>query len=143
MKRILLKITVLALFVGLTIDIQAQCSASDFADVCIPKLQSGFNFVKSYQIDGHEGQRKKVEYSYVFAKGTQYMLDICTGGENTDGIVLTLFDSNRKMVSSNKASGKLFSAIAYQCNSTGIYYLTFTFDKSKEYCGGAVLGFKR
>ena len=41
--------------------------------------------------------KEKVEYSYVYStKGTQYMINICANGAATDGIVVSLFDSNRK-----------------------------------------------
>ncbi|MCX2742837.1 hypothetical protein OO013_03105 [Mangrovivirga sp. M17] len=144
MKRILH----LALFFGLLFvlnpsDAVAQCEAGSYAEACIPKLKQGFNFVKSYKIDGEGGSKKKIEYSYVFAKGTQYMINMCTGTNDADGIVVSLYDSNRQLVSTNNANGKLYSTIAYPCNATGIYYITFTFNNSNNNCGGAVLGFKR
>ncbi|MEO1051694.1 MAG: hypothetical protein AAFX87_13785 [Bacteroidota bacterium] len=124
-------------------DAQAQCNADTFTDACIPKLSSGFNFLKSYKIDGAGGSKTKVEYSYVFTKGTQYMINICATGDNTDGIVVSLFDSKRNQVATSKVEGQFISAIAYPCNATGIYYITYTFDNSTQFCGGSALGFKR
>lgn len=121
----------------------AQCDADEHAEACIPKLKEGFNFVKSYAIDGEGGGKSKVEYSYVFAKGTQYFINLCSATENTDGIVVSLYDSSRNLVSTSDANGKLYSAVAYPCNATGIYYIQFTFKESQNHCGGAVLGFKR
>jgi hypothetical protein len=121
----------------------AQCNPEQYTDTCIPKLASGFNFLKSYKIDGEDGAKNKVEYSYVFTKGTQYMINVCATGENTDGIVVTLFDSNRNKMASSKINGQFISAIAYPCNTTGIYYIQYTFDNSTQFCGGSALGFKR
>lgn len=121
----------------------AQCNADGYSNECVPKLSGGFNFLKSYKIDGVGGSKNKVEYSYVFTKGTQYMINICSEGTNTDGIVVSLYDSKRQKVGSSEYQGQKLTAIAYPCNSTGIYYITYTFDQSSSYCGGSALGFKR
>ncbi|HCW05762.1 MAG TPA: hypothetical protein DGG95_00145 [Cytophagales bacterium] len=130
-------------FIALTSSkLSSQCNPDNFANACIPKLASGFNFLKSYKVDG-EGGKDKVEYSYVFTKGTQYMINVCANGSGTDGIVVTLFDSGRNRVITNKINGQFLSAIAYACNATGIYYIQYTFDGSEAKCGGSALGFKR
>lgn len=121
----------------------AQCNTEKYIEACIPKLQEGFTFLKSYNIDGEGGAKSKVEYSYVFTKGATYQILICNDGPSTDGIVLTLYDSNRKAVASTKYQGSTLSAIAFPCQVTGIYYITYTFEGSSNYCGGSVLGFKR
>lgn len=121
----------------------AQCNADDLANNCIPALQEGFTFLKTFKIDGQAGAKAKVEYSYVFSKDTQYFLNICNEGSSTDGIVVTMYDSKRQMVSTNYVNSKYYSSLIYPCNATGIYYITFTFNGSSNYCGGSVLGFKR
>src|SRR5688572_15376141 len=139
MKKLL--VFVFSVFVLSGLEVIAQCNAENLSTQCIPKLATGFNFLKSYKIE--KGGKEFVEYSYVFTKGTQYMINICAGGENTDGIVVSLFDSNRNKVASSKVNGQFISAIAYPCNTTGIYYIQYTFDGSTSYCGGSALGFKR
>jgi hypothetical protein len=134
-------ILVLTVFVVSALDVIAQCNADNLSTQCIPKLSPGFNFLKSYKIE--KGGKEYVEYSYVFTKGTQYMINICAAGQATDGIVVSLFDSNRNKVASSKINGQFISAIAYPCNTTGIYYIQYTFDGSTSYCGGSALGFKR
>jgi hypothetical protein len=134
-------IFVLSVFVLSTLDVIAQCNAESLSTACIPKLSTGFNFLKSYKIE--KGGKEFVEYSYVFTKGTQYMINICAGGAATDGIVVSLFDSNRNKVASSKYNGQFLTAMTYPCNTTGIYYIQYTFDGSTGYCGGSALGFKR
>jgi hypothetical protein len=124
-----------------TLDVIAQCNAEALSTQCIPKLATGFNFLKSYKIE--KSSKEFVEYSYVFTKGTQYMINICATGQNTDGIVVSLFDSNRNKVATSKVNGQFISAIAYPCNTTGIYYIQYSFDGSTTNCGGSALGFKR
>jgi hypothetical protein len=134
-------IFILSVFVLSTLDVIAQCNAESLSTACIPKLATGFNFLKSYKIE--KGGKEFVEYSYVFTKGTQYMINICAGGAATDGIVVSLFDSNRNKVASSKYNGQFLTAMTYPCNTTGIYYIQYTFDGSTGYCGGSALGFKR
>ena len=132
---------VLAISILTAFEVSAQCNSEALSSQCIPKLASGFNFLKSYKIE--KGGKEYVEYSYVFTKGTQYMINICSPGQSTDGIVVSLYDSNRNKVASSKVNGQFISAIAYPCNTTGIYYIQYTFDGSTGYCGGSALGFKR
>jgi hypothetical protein len=124
-------------------DATAQCNSENLSSQCIPKLAAGFNFLKSYKIDGDNGTKEKVEYSYVFLKGTQYMINICAPSQPTDGIIVSLYDANRNKVASSKLDNQYISAIAYPCNATGVYYIQYTFDKPSSYCGGSALGFKR
>jgi hypothetical protein len=139
MKKLLIFVFSVSVFSAL--DVIAQCNAESLSTACIPKLATGFNFLKSYKIE--KGAKDVVEYSYVFTKGTQYMINICTASASTDGIVVSLFDSNRNKVASSKVQGQFISAIAYPCATTGIYYIQYTFDGSTSYCGGSALGFKR
>jgi hypothetical protein len=143
MKRISYSVLVFTLILICSKNIQAQCNPDNLANECIPKLASGFNFLKSYKVDGEGGAKEKIEYSYVFTKGTQYMINLCSTGSNTDGIVVSLFDSGRNKVATSKINGQFISAIAYPCNATGIYYIQYTFDGSASKCGGSALGFKR
>ena len=132
---------VVSIFILNTLEVIGQCDSEALSNQCIPKLAAGFNFLKSYKIE--KGGKEFVEYSYVFTKGTQYMINICAGGQDTDGIVVSLYDSNRNKVATSKVNGQFITAIAYPCNTTGIYYIQYTFDGSSNYCGGSALGFKR
>ena len=96
--------------IGTTQTVNAQCSPDEWVSQCIPKLTGDFNFLKSYQIDGHGGERPKIEYSYVFTKGTQYMINICGEGADTGGVVVTLFNSDRKKLASTTVSTNRITA---------------------------------
>lgn len=143
MKKLTLSLTLLTFILAASSRLAGQCDSDGLSNACIPKLAGGFNFLKSYKIDGEGGKKDKVEYSYVFTKGTQYMINICASGTSTDGIVVTLFDSGRNKVASSKVNGQFIGAISYPCNATGIYYIQYTFDGSASHCGGRALGFKR
>lgn len=143
MNKIAIIFMISGLFAFTGTESMAQCDPEQYTNACIPKLANGFNFLKSYKIDTEDGIKDKVEYSYVFTKGTQYMINLCSEGENPEGLIVTLYDSQRNQVASSKYNGQFISAIAYPCNNTGIYYIQYTFEKDSANCGGSALGFKR
>jgi len=143
MKRIIVSAAFILVAAFLSSNAIAQCDAEGFSNACIPKLAAGFNFLKSYKIDSEGGAKDKVEFSYVFTKGTQYMINLCAAGSATDGVVVSIYDAQRNKVATSKVNGEFVSAIAYPCNATGIYYLQYTFDGPGAKCGGSALGFKR
>jgi len=143
MNKNLVLVLLLMIASGASQELIGQCDPDHFSNACIPKLAEGYNFLKTYRIDGEGGAREKIEYSYVFTKGTHYMINLCSHGGNVDGIVVSLFDSGRNKVATSKVNDEFTSAIVYPCNATGIYYIQYTFDGSTTKCGGSALGFKR
>ena len=121
----------------------AQCDTAGKVQACVPNPSTGYTLIKSFHIDGEGGSKAKIEYSYVFTKGTKYLVNVCGAEETPDGVVVTLYDKYRNKVASNLVEGTIVPAIAYPCSATGIYYITYTFQESKEYCGGSTIGFKR
>src|SRR5688500_20402183 len=97
MKKLIL--IVLSVFILSTLDVIGQCNSETFSNSCIPKLSTGFNFLKSYKIE--KGGKDYVEYSYVFTKGTQYMINICANPQPTDGIIDSFYYSSRTNVAAN------------------------------------------
>lgn len=140
MKRLLFFILLSAITSGIAF---AQCDAAQKAATCAPNPGSGYTLIKSFEVDGKGGTKDKVEYSYVFTKGTKYLVNVCGDATSPDGVVVTLYDKYRNKVATNSVNGSVVKAIAYPCSATGIYYITYTFEKSKEYCGGSTIGFKR
>lgn len=141
MKNLFLILLILMTVV--VVDSKAQCDAGTYTNECIPLLPDGFNFLKSYSIDGQGGAREKVEYSYVFTKGTQYMINLCGQDGGTDGLIVSLFDSRRNQVATSSIGGQFAKAIAFPCNTTGIYYISYSFQGSSLHCGGSALGFSK
>ena len=124
----------------------AQCNTELYTNKSLASLPNGYTFVKSYRIDGRGGTRKKIEYTCVFSKDTNYNIQVKSrDGATNIGIVASLYDNkrNRLLSSYTPASNKVYSGWTYKCSATGIYYLTFTFKNSTHHCGAAVLGFRR
>ncbi len=121
----------------------AQCNAELYVNKSMRALESGFQFSKSYRIDGRGGTRKKIEYTCVFSKDTNYQIRIFGKDGNAQGVIGTLYDSKRNLMVSNLYNNKFLDGWTFKCRSTGIYYLSFTFKGSTSYCGAAVLAFRR
>lgn len=139
-KYIVLNIAVL-LCAFATINVAAQCNSDDLVNGVVSSLPVGYNFLKSYKIEG-EPDLEKIEFSYVLTRGTQYTF-ILKDRNPSLGTVVTLFDTKRNRVASNKIGNETVSAVAFPCNATGIYYIQYTFLPGSARCGGSVLGFKR
>lgn len=136
------RILIIGLFISSSFA-KAQCGSIAQEIACISELQNGFTYLKSFKVDGQSGAKPKVEYSYVFSKDTQYYINICSEGPATDGIIITMYDSDRNMVTTNYRDGKFYPGLIYPCKASDIYYLTFTFRESQHYCGDSMLGFRR
>ena len=144
MKKLFIIGCLMAVFALFTTEsASAQCNSELYANKCLQKFTSGFTFVKSFRIDGRGGTRKKIEYTLVFSKDTNYQLQIQGKDGNAEGIIATLYDSKRDRKATSYFSNKFYPYLTYRCRATGIYYLTFTFKDSKSYCGAAALAFKR
>jgi len=133
MKNLLL---IFALVVSTNL-VKGQCKS----DECVSKLSDGYTFLKTYKMETVGDQ---TEYSYVFSKDTNYILVLCNKEGSADNISVTLLDANKKEIATSydKKNNKFFSAIAYTCKATGIYYLRFTY-KEKPECCVSVLAFKK
>lgn len=138
MKKIVFIPIATLLLVFLNSFAHAQCNTDPMVQKCSGKL-GDFTFLKVYKIDKPAGEQ--VEFSYVFSGNTSYLISLCDDKGSDAGVEVSLYDSNRKLVSTNKLNGKIFPAITYNCKSTGIYYMTYSLADAS--CGVSVLGFKK
>ncbi|OJJ16485.1 hypothetical protein BKI52_34000 [marine bacterium AO1-C] len=119
------------------------CNSKAFTDLVIKKLPKGYTFLKAYPIDGRQGQRKLVRFSYIFSKNSTYTIRIKNSSPKNEGLIVKVLDSRKKVKVSSYARGRYYSGLNYKCSATGIYYITFQFDGKGDYCAGGVLAFKR
>jgi len=123
----------------------AQCEDDGFIENCAATI-GDFTFLKSYTFNVDAGIDEKQAsifgYSYVFSRGSKYILSSCFDGGK---MIVSLYDGNRKLITSSydKRSGKFYGGIRYECASTGVYYITFSFKELQKGCGVSILGFKK
>ncbi len=125
------------------LSINAQCDVKSLKSKCTEQLAPGFTYIKSYPLETKKINAKgEIEYSFVFSKGTIYMLTFSNSKGEAADIEITLFDPNHKKIASNMISGK-YIPLGYKCMSTGVHYITFKFQNQTDNCGLSILGFKR
>ena len=119
------------------------CNTKAFTDQVIKKLPKGFTFLKAYPVDGRQGARRIVKYSYIFSKNSTYTIRLKNSSPKNIGVIVSIMNSRRRKVVSSYARGRYYGGLNYKCSATGIYYITFQFDGKGDYCAGGVLAFKR
>ncbi|MEM1136061.1 MAG: hypothetical protein AAGI07_09490 [Bacteroidota bacterium] len=131
------------LAMGFSFSVQGQCNSDLYSEKSMKNISPGFLYEKSYRVDGKGGRTKKVEYTCILSKDTNYSFTMNSKDGGSNGLVFSLFDQQRNKVVSNFVNNKFFTGIQYKCNSTGIYFINFTFRGSQSHCGAAVLAFRR
>ena len=126
---------------------QVSSGQSD-TDVLLDKCASNlgtFNYIKSFKVNVGFWKKSGPEYSYVFSKGSTYLLILCN--ENTDKgkMVINLYDTNRNTVASNydEKTKEYFTDLLYPCSATGVYYIKISFEGMKRGHGICILGFNK
>ena len=143
MKKYLLVTAVILSSMVFYSDASAQCDAMKHKGACVGQLADGFTFIKSYLLDGAKSNGKgEIEYSFVFSKGTTYMLTFANNVGKSDNVEITLLDPEGKELAKNMHGGKYYP-IGYACKTTGVHYMKFKFKGTDDHCGLSVLGFKR
>lgn len=124
-----------------------KCNLKQFRDKCVTTLhrQRGYTFLKSYPLDGQGGVKKKIKYSYILSRGTTYLLTMANRRADSKGISVTISTkSGKTLLSSYDENKKKFhSMVGFKPKVTGVYYFTFEFQHTRNYCAASVLGFKR
>lgn len=138
-------IIILFLTSASTLSSFGQCNPQSHKEFCIGQLSSGYTYIKSFPIEKvNTNANGEIEYSFVFSKGTNYMLTISDKNNEAKNIEIILYDPQHKKLISNfdKKSGGFFP-IQYTCSNTGVHYMTFKYHGNDDQCGLSILGFKR
>ena len=119
----------------------AQCDPSNLKDKGISNLEKGYTYIKSFPLSQEKlNENGEIEYSFVFSKGTKYMLTFINADGETEHVTIELYDPNKSLIAKNKKANE-DSPLSYTCNVTGVYYMKFSLKEAG--CGLAILSFKR
>lgn len=120
-----------------------QCETTSVLPACLGLLKD-FTFVKSLTIDKDlfKAGNTEAEYSYLFSKGTTYLVTVCDNNPINKKMVLNFYDSKDKLITSsyNEAEKKHYLSITFPCTATGIYTLKYSFLNNNVSCGISVIG---
>ena len=101
MKKLIFWIALCAGFMLSGWSAMGQCNSELYVNKSMKSLESGFQYSKSYRIDGRGGNWRKVEYTCVISKDTNYQIRITGKDGAAQGLIGTLYDSKRnELVSS-------------------------------------------
>ena len=144
MKRNIKLILLLILFsVFFPLISSGQCESDAFLDKCATNLGS-FNYIKSFTLNARPKKKANSEISYVFSKGSTYMLILCNDNVIGGEMIINLYDREHKLIAStfDQKTDKHFSNILYSCSATGVYYIQASLKDAKGGCGMCILGFR-
>ena len=131
--------TCLLLFFGLGVYGQCYSEASDAQ--CVEKITAANKFVKSYKLDTQS--TGDVEYSTVLVKDLRYYLNLCEDGEVSNNVEINVYDTGRKLITSNKSDQSIEPELSFTCPKTGIYYFVFRRGSAPVNCGIGALSFSK
>ena len=131
-----------------SVNCYSQCEEEDFLDECSESLK-GYRFLMAHKVYADDlnsgGANSGNSKAIIMSKGISYIITACTGNESSGKLLINLFDPNHKPIASNKdpQTMKIYSAIAFNCESSGLYYLRFKFEERTGHgCGVSVIGLK-
>ncbi|MEZ5071374.1 MAG: hypothetical protein R2751_10490 [Bacteroidales bacterium] len=121
-----------------------QCGGDEFLDECASSLGT-YTFIKAFNVEINPRKTEKVEFSYVFSNGSNYMIINCDEKQAGNRVIVTLYDRNHNLVASsyNEKTKKHYPDLVYPCTATGVYYLEAKMEGDGAGCGVVILGFSK
>ena len=118
--------------------VKAQC----VSDNCNSKLGT-FTYLKTIYIDNTKLQDKPNMVTYLFSKGSTYMVLCCDQAIKGSRLIVNVYDKDKNLIATNKLKKKVYPSIQYPRSATGIYYIESFYEDSKDPCGVNILGFTK
>lgn len=134
MKQILLSI--IAIF-AMASSVNAQCGDELMKQAL--GAMGNYQYIKDFDIKLAAGTSKTgTKFSVVLNSRTHYQVNIANGSANSENVVVEIYDGD-KLIGSNSANGKVFTAFQFICSKTGAYKLHVCTSGDTEACARAVL----
>lgn len=133
MKKLILSLVALVGFASLA---SAQCG-DELMKAALNAMGS-YQYIKDFDIKVPGGSSEGVKFSVVLNSRTHYQVNIANGSTNSENVVVKLYDGD-KLLGTNSANGKVFTAFQFICGKTGAYKLHVYTEGGSEACARAVL----
>lgn len=140
MKAYIINTLLFSLSILITVPAVCQDNTPAIVNACHENVPTGSVFVKTYEIKPKQTVENDAERSYVFTKDLTYTISICKQAPN---LKIKILDANRVEVASNINDKTLLPTFDFKCESTGLYYLAFSFDNFDNAGASMILAFKR
>ena len=134
MKQILLSIIAI---LAMASSVNAQCGDELMKQAL--GAMGNYQYIKDFDIKLAAGTSKTgSKFSVVLNSRTHYQVNIANGSANSENVVVEIYDGD-KLIGSNSANGKVFTAFQFICSKTGAYKLHVCTSGDTEACARAVL----
>ena len=125
-----------------SLKVNAQCAAKDFEKSNILRLSKNFDHKHTFVLDKADATGE-ISSSFIFNKGTLYMMNVSNYRGEEKNIIVELYDQNGKLVATNyNKTTRRFWPLGYVCKESGVHKIKFKFIDTDRYCGICVLGAK-
>jgi hypothetical protein len=121
-----------------------QSDNDELLDKCAANLGT-YNYIKSFKVNTGLWKKVNSEYSYVFSKGSTYILIACNESTDKGKMIISLYDRNKNLIASNydENTKNYYSDLLFPCSATGVYYIRITFEGMRRGHGICILGFNK
>ncbi|WP_116107554.1 hypothetical protein [Lewinella sp. IMCC34191] len=118
----------------------AQCNFSAYQQHSASKIPEGQRLLKSFHLDGKNGEKKEVEVKVNLRKDTNYYFQLATGSDGgAEGVVAAVINNKKNEVASSYDHTGYREQFNYRCRASGVYTVVFTFKETDVYCGAATV----
>ena len=122
---------------------KSQCENDETLQACVG-LINNYKYVKTLNIEPDLFKKgvNEIEFSYVFNKGTTYIITVCDKNATGNKLIVDVFNNlGKKVLSSyNNESKKYYLKIIFPCASTAVYRLKYSFSQGNSACGVSIIG---
>jgi hypothetical protein len=121
-----------------------QSDSDELLDKCAGNLGT-YNYIKSFRVNSGLWKKVNSEYSYVFSKGSTYIMIACNESTDKGKMIISLYDRDNKLIASNydENTKSYYSDLLFPCSATGVYYIRISFEGMKRGHGICILGFNK
>lgn len=135
MKKTIVNILLICL---LPVALWSQADA-DISSKCILSAGPNTTYLKDYVVKlgkatPGSSEVPVVKESLYLMKNFKYRFTICNAEDSKGEMVLTIYDKDRKKILSSydEKTGKLYNSVDFNCNSTGMYTLWYSFRNGEQ-----------
>jgi hypothetical protein len=121
---------------------QTDCNFEFQKHKAMAMLPQGFMYTHNLPCYNENNPKKQIRATCLMFKNRTYCIAVSRKQQEKQGIIATLYDDKKNVITSTLLSNKNYEKIFFECKSSGLYYLQISFKDEKSYCGYAVVGVK-
>ncbi len=121
---------------------QTECNFEFQKQKAMRMIPQGFFYTHTLPCFNESNPNKQIRATCLLFKNRTYCIAVSRKEKESEGIIATLFDDKKNVITSTLLSNKNYEKIFFECKNSGLYYLQISFKDNKSYCGYAVVGVK-